>query len=111
MAEGEWVGEFPDRPIHGYRISQLVSSKVDPGEILEEYRATRFPDRFYKLKNTVFSESTTKLIKRECAGGCLASSRRSAIGRRRRPPAANLGNVESGPHEMYRHSPDAAKGR
>ena len=47
---GEWVADFPDRPIHGYRISQLFSSKVDPGEILREYRTTRFPDRFYNLK-------------------------------------------------------------
>ncbi len=50
MAAGEWVADFPGRPIHGYRISQLFSSKIDPGEILEEYRITRFPDRFYNLK-------------------------------------------------------------
>jgi hypothetical protein len=48
--QGEWVADFPDRPMHGYRISQLFSSKVDPGEILREYRTTRFPDRFYNLK-------------------------------------------------------------
>jgi hypothetical protein len=48
--KGEWVADFPDRDIHGYRISQLFSSKVDPGEILKEYRTTRFPDRFYNLK-------------------------------------------------------------
>lgn len=47
---GEWVADFPDRQIHGYRISQLFSSKVDPAEILEEYRTTRYPDRFYNLK-------------------------------------------------------------
>jgi Phage terminase large subunit (GpA) len=47
---GTWVADFPERPIHGYRISQLFSSKVDPGEILEEYRITRYPDRFYNLK-------------------------------------------------------------
>ena len=47
---GEWVADFPDRKTHGYRISQLFSSKVDPGEILEEYRRTRFPERFYNLK-------------------------------------------------------------
>ena len=47
---GEWVADFPRRKIHGYRISQLFSSKVDPGEILEEYRTTRFLDRFYNLK-------------------------------------------------------------
>jgi len=29
---------------HGYRISQLFSSKVDPGEVLREYRTTKFPD-------------------------------------------------------------------
>ncbi len=50
LAAGEWVADFPDRTIHGYRISQLFSSKVDPGEILDEYRTTRFPDRFYNLK-------------------------------------------------------------
>jgi len=50
IANGEWVADFPDRPIHGYRISQLFSSKIDPGEILEDYRTTRFPDRFYNLK-------------------------------------------------------------
>ncbi len=48
--QGEWVADFPDRPIHGYRISQLFSPKVDPGEILREYRTTRFPERFYNLK-------------------------------------------------------------
>jgi hypothetical protein len=47
---GEWVADFPGRDIRGYRISQLFSSKVDPKEILDEYRTTRFPDRFYNLK-------------------------------------------------------------
>jgi hypothetical protein len=50
LALGEWVGDYPDRPIHGYRISQLFSSKVDPGEILREYRKTYNPERFYTLK-------------------------------------------------------------
>lgn len=50
LAAGEWIADFPGRPIHGYRISQLFSSKVDPGEILHEYRTTRFLDRFYHLK-------------------------------------------------------------
>lgn len=49
-AKGEWVADFPGRPIRGYRISQLFSPKIDPGEILEEYRTTRFLDRFYNLK-------------------------------------------------------------
>jgi hypothetical protein len=48
--KGEWVADFSDRSIHGYRISQLFSAKVDPGEILKEYRETRFLDRFYNLK-------------------------------------------------------------
>jgi hypothetical protein len=48
--QGEWVADFPDRAIHGYRISQLFSTKVDPGEILEEYRNTLYPERFYNLK-------------------------------------------------------------
>jgi hypothetical protein len=50
VAAGEWVADFPSRPIHGYRISQLFSSKIDPAEILGEYRTTRYPDRFYNLK-------------------------------------------------------------
>jgi hypothetical protein len=50
LSAGEWVADFPDRDVHGYRISQLFSSKVDPAEILREYQATRFPDRFYNLK-------------------------------------------------------------
>jgi hypothetical protein len=50
LSRGEWVAEYPDRPVHGYRISQLFSPMVDPGEILEEYRTTRFPDKFYNFK-------------------------------------------------------------
>lgn len=50
LAQGEWVADFPDRPTHGYLISQLFSSKVDPGEILKDYQTTRHPDRFYNLK-------------------------------------------------------------
>ena len=50
LAAGEWVADFPNRETHGYRISQLHSSKVDPGEILEEFRTTRYPARFYNLK-------------------------------------------------------------
>ncbi len=50
LAAGEWVPDLPGRKIHGYRISQLHSAKVDPGEILEEYRTTRYPDRFFNLK-------------------------------------------------------------
>ncbi len=50
LSQGEWVADFPNRDIHGYRISQLFSSKVDPGEILHEYRTTRYPDRFYNMK-------------------------------------------------------------
>jgi hypothetical protein len=49
-AAGEWVAEYPDRPIHGYRISQLISSKIDPGEILREYRKAKHPERFYNMK-------------------------------------------------------------
>ena len=48
--QGEWVPDYPDRAIHGYRVSQLFSAKVDPGEILADYRTTRFPERFYNLK-------------------------------------------------------------
>jgi hypothetical protein len=47
---GEWVATFPERKTRGYILSQLYSPLVDPGEILTEYRRTRFPDRFYNLK-------------------------------------------------------------
>jgi len=50
IAAGEWVAVYPDRLTHGYLISQLVSSKVDPAEIMREYRRTRHPARFYNLK-------------------------------------------------------------
>ena len=50
LAAGEWVADFPGRPIHGYRISQLISSRVDAAEILNDYQITRFPDQFYRLK-------------------------------------------------------------
>jgi len=50
LDQGEWVADFPDKGIHGYRISQLFSSKVDPGEILKEYETTRHPERFFNLK-------------------------------------------------------------
>ncbi len=49
-AAGEWVADLPGRAVHGYLISQLHSAKVDPGEILREYRASRFPERFFNLK-------------------------------------------------------------
>jgi hypothetical protein len=47
---GEWVPLFPGRESRGYLISQLFSSTVTPKEIHEEYRTTRFPERFYTLK-------------------------------------------------------------
>jgi hypothetical protein len=50
LSRGEWVANYPGRSIHGYRISQLFSSKVDPGEILREYQKTTNPERFYTLK-------------------------------------------------------------
>jgi hypothetical protein len=50
LAAGEWVADFPGRPIHGYRISQLISPVVDPGQILSDYQVTRYADKFYNLK-------------------------------------------------------------
>lgn len=80
IARGEWVADYPDRPIHGYRISQLFSSKVDPGEILREYRTTRFPERFYTLKIGIAWADTQHRVDRgtvlDCCGeaGILSSS-------------------------------------
>jgi hypothetical protein len=50
LDRGQWVADFPDRKIHGYRISQLFSPKVDAGEILREYRTTRYAENFYRMK-------------------------------------------------------------
>jgi hypothetical protein len=50
LAQGQWVADYPDRKIHGYRISQLFSAIVNPGDILNEYRTTKHPNRFYNLK-------------------------------------------------------------
>ena len=70
IEDGEWVADYPDRPIHGYRISQLFSSKVDAGEILHEYRTTRFPERFYNLKIGVAWADTQKRLDRETVLQC-----------------------------------------
>ena len=81
LEAGEWVADFPDRPIHGYRISQLISSKVDPGEILHEYRNTRFPERFFNLKiGIAWADTQNRLTTEEilaCCGehGLLEQSR------------------------------------
>jgi hypothetical protein len=69
---GEWVPDYEGRAIHGYRISQLFSSKVDPGAILEEYRTTRFPERFYRLDlMSVLSLCTDTLMLDKCDEPCL----------------------------------------
>ncbi|HZC81734.1 MAG TPA: phage terminase large subunit family protein, partial [Nitrospiraceae bacterium] len=50
LAQGQWVPVFPRRKIHGYAISQMISSKVDPGDILREYLTTTFAGNFYNMK-------------------------------------------------------------
>jgi len=71
LESGEWVADFPDRPIHGYRISQLISSKVDPGEILHEYHNTRFPGRFYNLKiGIAWADTQNRLTTEEVLACC-----------------------------------------
>ncbi len=48
---GNGSRRIPDGSPTGILISQLcLSTLIDPGEILREYEATRFPDRFYNLK-------------------------------------------------------------
>lgn len=71
LAMGEWVAEYPTQPVHGYRISQLFSSKVGPDEILHEYRTTRFPGRFYNLKIGVpWADATVRLTVSEVLACC-----------------------------------------
>jgi hypothetical protein len=71
LAVGEWVADFPDRPVHGYRISQIFSSKVSPGEILAEYRTTRFPDRFFNLKIGIpWADTANRLTPMEVLACC-----------------------------------------
>lgn len=50
IAKGEWVADFPGRDSHGYLISQLNSSRVDPAEIATGYLQSPHPGRFYNLK-------------------------------------------------------------
>ena len=49
-SQGEWVADYAGRAIHGYRLSQLFSSKINPAEILREYQRTCNPERFFTLK-------------------------------------------------------------
>ena len=70
LAAGEWVADFPDRQTHGYLISQLFSSTVDPGEILEDYRRTRFPETFYNLKIGLAWADTANRIDRAAVLAC-----------------------------------------
>ena len=71
LAAGEWVADFPDRPVHGYRISQLFSSKVPPGEVFYEYRSTRHPDRFYNLKiGLAWADTANRLTPSEVLACC-----------------------------------------
>jgi len=71
MSEGEWVADFPDRKTHGYLISQLFSPKVDVGEILHEYRRTRFPERFYNLKiGIAWADTQNRLTAAEVLAHC-----------------------------------------
>ncbi len=71
LDHGEWVADFPDRATHGYRISQLISSKVDPAEILREYRSTRFAERFYNLKiGIAWADTQNRLTTAEVLACC-----------------------------------------
>ncbi|MCH7780705.1 MAG: phage terminase large subunit family protein, partial [Acidobacteria bacterium] len=73
MAEGEWVADFPDRKTHGYLISQLFSPKVDAGEILQDYRRTRFPERFYNLKiGIAWADTQNRITVAEVLKSCGA---------------------------------------
>jgi len=71
LDRGEWVADFPSRSTHGYRISQLISSKVDPAEILREYRTTRFAERFYNLKiGVAWADTQNRLTVDEVLACC-----------------------------------------
>lgn len=84
LAAGEWVADFPGRSVHGYRISQLFSPKVDPGAILQEYRTAQYPERFYNLKIGVpWTDLGTRLdvasVLSLCGDAAMAESDRSGI--------------------------------
>ena len=74
LDQGEWVADFPGRSTHGYRLSQLLSAKVDAGEILREYRTTRFAERFYNMKiGMAWADTQNRLTVEEvlaCCGEC-----------------------------------------
>jgi hypothetical protein len=71
---GEWVADLPDRHTHGYLISQLMSPKVDPAEILHEYRRTRFPERFYNLKIGIAWADTANRLDRASVLACCGDT-------------------------------------
>ena len=84
LSRGEWVADFPGRAIHGYLISQLNSARVNAGDILIDYKITRYPDTFFNLKigipwadthrrvdeSSVLSLCSEALIQERCQEAC-----------------------------------------
>jgi hypothetical protein len=119
IAKGEWVADFPGRESHGYLISQLNSSRVEPAEIAHQYLVTAHPERFYNLKIgiawiDVDNRLTTQAVLERCgnAGIEMSSSDRTTMGvdtgkvlhvviGRRRPGDGKRQIIYLGVHEEF----------
>jgi len=47
--KGEWVAKFPEIPVHGYFISQLIAPWISADEIMDKKRNTRLTKNFWNL--------------------------------------------------------------
>ncbi len=71
-AVGIWVPEKQDPGLaHGYAMSHLLSIKVSPAQILEEYRTTRFPQIFWNTTlGRPYADAGAKLTRDQVLALC-----------------------------------------
>jgi hypothetical protein len=119
IGKGEWVADFPGRDSHGYLISQLNSSRVEPAEIAHHYLVTSHPERFYNLKiGIAWIDADNRLTAQavlECCGDAgieMSSSASTTMGvdtgkklhvviARRRPGDRRRQIIYLGVHESF----------
>ena len=72
LSVGEWVPERQNSDLaHGYAMSHLLSSKVPPARILEEYRTTRYPDIFWNTTlGRPYADAASKLTRDQVLALC-----------------------------------------
>ena len=71
-AIGQWVAKKPGvTDKRGYQFSQLYSTFIKPGDLLKEYRTTKFMQEFYNLKiGLAYIEAENRLSKEQILGLC-----------------------------------------